>query len=98
MTRLTEFPAQTIRERIRVVEHYPPYGPTHGIVKVTIGVVNADGAFIEGRQRSVMIEGRAYTLLIGPPQPWCPDKPVGTWRTEDLWPLIDELNKTADNS
>lgn len=98
MTRETTIPAQTIRERIRIIEHFPPYGETPGIVKVTIGRVDAEGSFIDGAQRTTMIEGDAYALLVGPPAVWAPNKPEGTWQVDDLWYFIDELHKTPDNA
>lgn len=90
MPREIAIPAQTIREEIRALEEYSPTPKEPGYVRVQVGRVDASGAFIVPQSFDVYeIRGNSYEALTGPAGPWAPDKPAGTYRTDDLWFFID---------
>jgi hypothetical protein len=90
MFRTTTFPAKTVTEDISFLEETPPDGTQSGSVRVTVGNVDANGAFIFPQQFQVyFVTGADYAELNGPPTTWAPDKPDGTYRNEDLWHYVD---------
>ena len=94
MARETSVPAQVVREEIRGIEEYPSFGVTPGHVRVTVGHVDANGDFIVPQQFLVYtIEGEDYEKLVGRPAEWAPDKPMGTYRNEDLWHFVDAMHR-----
>src|SRR4051812_17231176 len=96
MPRTITIPAREVREEIRMLEEYPPTvlgGP--GSVRIVIGVVDDEGKWVESiPSRTVQIDGSKYDELVGLTAPeWAPGKPPGTYRNEDLWPLVDALSE-----
>jgi hypothetical protein len=83
MPREITVPAQTIREEIRSLEEFPPFGVTRGIVRALVGRVDANGHFIVPQKfETYQIEGDDYDALVAA---------NGTYKNEDLWPFIDKL-------
>ena len=92
MPRIIEVPAQTIRQEIRALEEIPSSTGAPGFVRVQVGRVDETGAFIVPQQfETYEVRGRMYEALVGEPAEWAPDKPAGTFRTEDLWYFIDRI-------
>ena len=59
-------------------------------VRFLVGKKDSDGNWITGQQfETFVVSGPAYEELNGPPLSWCPDKPTGTYRNEDLWHYVD---------
>jgi hypothetical protein len=87
MSREITIPQQTVIEDISQIDETP------GVqVRFTVGQKGADGEWIVPQQFQIfVVSGNDYTELNGPPQSWCPDKPVGTYRNEDLWHYVDAL-------
>ena len=87
MPRQIDIPAETVYEDIRTIEEVPSIS-----VNVMVGKTDSTGTFIVPQQYNLyMIDGDNYTELNGPPTSWAPDKPIGTYRNEDLWHFIDIL-------
>jgi hypothetical protein len=88
MPRDVTIPAETIYEDIQSLQEYPE----QQIVRVVVGVTDAQGVFLVPQQfKAYEIYGDMYTELVGPPTSWAPDKPTGTYRNQDLWHFIDIL-------
>lgn len=86
MPRETTIPQQTVREDIRSLEEFP----SERLVRLVVGRVDALGNWIVPQQFiAYAVEGAQYDELCGPATAWAPDKPAGTFRTEDLWHFID---------
>jgi hypothetical protein len=91
--RSTTIPALTVFEDIGLINETPGYG-----VQFTVGKKELNGNWIIGQSfQQFSIVGDQYTELNGPPQSWCPDKPTGTYRNEDLWHYVD-LQRNSVNS
>lgn len=83
--RTTVIPEKTVTEDINLIEENP------GIqVRFLVGQRESNGNWVVPQQfETFIVAGEQYVELNGPPQPWCPDKPIGTYRNEDLWHYVD---------
>ena len=92
MARESVIPAQTVREELRTIEEI-----TGLMVRVSVGVVDAEGAFIVPQTfTSYEIKDDAFAELMSAGPAWALNKPAGTYRNEDLWIFIDR--KRAENA
>jgi hypothetical protein len=89
MPRNITIPAQTYTEEVQSIEEYP----VDRLVRVVVGRIGDDGRWIvPQRFQTLEIQGDLFDQLIGDGEGWAePDKPVGTYRNEDLWYFIDFL-------
>jgi hypothetical protein len=83
--RTVVIPETTVTEDINLIEETP------GIqVRFLVGQKESNGNWVVPQQfETFIVSGKQYDELNGPPLPWCPDKPVGTYRNEDLWHYVD---------
>lgn len=83
--RTVVIPEKTITEDINLIEETP------GIqVRFLVGQKEANGNWVIPQQfETFIVSGKQYVELNGPPLEWCPDKPIGTYRNEDLWHYVD---------
>ena len=83
--RTVTIPQITITEDISQIDETP------GIqVRFLVGKRESNGNWVVPQQfETFIVAGEQYEELNGPPQPWCPDKPIGTYRNEDLWHYVD---------
>lgn len=83
--RTITIPEATITEDISLIDETP------GIqVRFLVGQRETNGNWVVPQQfQTYIVAGEQYLELNGPPQPWCPDKPIGTYRNEDLWHYVD---------
>lgn len=83
--RTVVIPETTVTEDINLIEEAP------GVqVRFLVGKKEANGNWVVPQEFQIfVISGEQYTELNGPPLDWCPDKPVGTYRNEDLWHYVD---------
>jgi hypothetical protein len=83
--RTVVIPETTVTEDINLIEETP------GIqVRFLVGQKESNGNWVIPQQfETFIVSGEQYDELNGPPLPWCPDKPVGTYRNEDLWHYVD---------
>lgn len=90
MARDITIPSQTLTQEIALVEE------AVGIyVRVMVGVLKPDNTFdttIQAKEYRIM--GDDLAELNGPPTEWAPDKPIGTYRNEDLWHYIDKISQS----
>lgn len=85
MSREVTIPQQSVIEDISQIDETPGLQ-----VRFTVGKKHTDGSWIVPQQFQIyVVAGDEYTELNGPPLDWCPDKPVGTYRNEDLWHYVD---------
>lgn len=91
MARDITIPSQTVKEEIVVVEEL-----VNQYVRVVVGVLNEDGKTFNTNMgvKEYRIVGDNLTELNGPAPAWATDKPMGTYRNEDLWHFIDLLNQS----
>lgn len=90
--RTVTIPAVSFCEEIFTLQEYPGDKVTPGHVNVEVRRCNEEGVFLPGASTSFQIEGDMYEMLVGDGQGWAqPDKPVGTYRNEDLWYFIDHI-------
>jgi len=83
--RTTIIPLQTVTEDISSLDEVVGYQ-----VRFLIGKKDSDGNWITGQQfETFIVAGEQYTELNGLPLSWCPDKPTGTFRNDDLWHYVD---------
>ncbi len=91
MARIVMIPATQRFEEIQSIVEYQQTPNSQGCVRVTIGVLNEEGVFLTPQNfESYEIYGDDYNELIGPPTAWALDKPIGTYRNEDLWHFVDK--------
>jgi hypothetical protein len=83
--RTVVIPETTVTEDINLIEESP------GIqIRFLVGKKEANGNWVIPQQfQTFIVSGEQYDELNGPPLDWCPDKPVGTYRNEDLWHYVD---------
>lgn len=83
--RTVVIPEQTVLEAIGVIDESP------GVqVRFTVGKKEANGNWVVPQEFQIfVVAGEQYVELNGPPLDWCPDKPIGTYRNEDLWHYVD---------
>jgi hypothetical protein len=83
--RTVVIPEKTVTEDINLIEENP------GIqVRFLVGQKEENGNWVVPQQfETFIVSGEQYVELNGPPLSWCPDKPVGTYRNEDLWHYVD---------
>jgi hypothetical protein len=85
MSRTITIPSTTVTESINDIQEIPNI-----LVRFLVGLVDANGNFLLNQtMQSFTIEGDSYIELNGPPLSWCPDKPTGTYRNDDLWHYVD---------
>jgi hypothetical protein len=85
MSRTITIPSTTVTEAINDIQEIPGLQ-----VRFLVGIVDQNGNFIIGQNFQIFIvSGEQYTELNGPPLSWCPDKPTGTYRNDDLWHYVD---------
>lgn len=83
--RTVVIPEQTVLEDIGVIDETPGHQ-----VRFTVGKKEANGNWVIPQEFQIfVVAGEQYTELNGPPLDWCPDKPIGTYRNEDLWHYVD---------
>jgi len=84
--RTVTIPTASITEDINSIEENP------GIfVRFLVGKKQANGNWILNQQfETFVVMGQDYIDLNGVPLDWCPDKPTGTYRNEDLWHYVDK--------
>jgi hypothetical protein len=91
--RTTIIPTSTVIEDIGMINETPGVS-----VQFTVGKKESNGNWIIGQNfEQFLLIGDQYTELNGPPLSWCPDKPTGTYRNEDLWHYVD-LQRNSVNS
>jgi hypothetical protein len=83
--RTVVIPESTVTEDINLIEEEP------GIqVRFIVGKKESNGNWVVPQQfETFIVSGEQYDELNGPPLDWCPDKPTGTYRNEDLWHYVD---------
>jgi hypothetical protein len=85
MSREITIPQQTVLEDISQIDETPGLQ-----VRFTVGKKDNNGNWIIPQQFQIfVVAGEQYLELNGPPLSWCPDKPIGTYRNEDLWHYVD---------
>jgi hypothetical protein len=85
MSRTITIPSTTVTEAINDIQEIPNVS-----VRFLVGSVDDNGNFVIGQNFQIFIvSGDQYTELNGPPLSWCPDKPTGTYRNDDLWHYVD---------
>ena len=85
MSRTITIPSTTVTEAINDIQELPSVS-----VRFLVGLVDDNGNFVIGQNFQIFIvSGDQYTELNGPPLFWCPDKPTGTYRNDDLWHYVD---------
>jgi hypothetical protein len=83
--RTTIIPSISVTEDIGIIEEM-----SGERVRFLVGKKDENGNWAVNQQfEEFIIKGEQYTELNGPPQSWCPDKPTGTYRNEDLWHYVD---------
>ena len=83
--RTVVIPEATVTEDINLIEETPGLQ-----VRFLVGRKEDNGNWVIPQQfETFVIAGDQYLELNGPPNPWCPDKPIGTYRNEDLWHYVD---------
>jgi hypothetical protein len=83
--RTITIPSTTVTEAINDIQEIPNVS-----VRFLVGSVDENGNFVIGQNFQIFIvSGDQYTELNGPPISWCPDKPTGTYRNDDLWHYVD---------
>jgi hypothetical protein len=83
--RTITIPSTTVTEAINDIQEIPNVS-----VRFLVGSVDENGNFVIGQNFQIFIvSGDQYTELNGPPLSWCPDKPTGTYRNDDLWHYVD---------
>lgn len=86
-------PSTTVTEDFGIINETPGVS-----VVFTVGKKQDNGNWLMGQNfEQFTIIGEQYTELNGPAQSWCPDKPTGTYRNEDLWHYVD-LQRNSVNS
>jgi len=83
--RTVVIPERTVTEDISLIDETP------GVqVRFLVGQRESNGNWVVLQQfETFIVSGEQYAELNGPPLSWCPDKPVGTYRNEDLWHYVD---------
>lgn len=83
--RTVVIPESTVTEDINLIEETP------GIqVRFLVGRKESNGNWVVPQQfETFIVSDEQYAELNGPPLDWCPDKPIGTYRNEDLWHYVD---------
>jgi hypothetical protein len=83
--RTVVIPEQTVLEDIGVIDESPG-----NQVRFTVGKKKDNGNWVVPQEFQIfVVAGEQYVELNGPPLDWCPDKPIGTYRNEDLWHYVD---------
>lgn len=92
MARQITIPTQSYVEEIIVVEESPG-----NYVRVVVGVLKANSTSLNNDipTKEYRIIDEDLAELVGDPTSWAPDKPIGTYRNEDLWHYID-LQRNAN--
>jgi len=91
MPRQITIPAETIYEEIQSLNEFPE----QEIVRVIVGVTDANGVFLVPQQfKTYEITGDMYAELNSANPSWNTSKPAGTYYNEDLWHFIDLLNQS----
>lgn len=85
MSRTITIPSMTVTEAINDIQEVPNL-----MVRFLVGIVDGNGNFVLGQTfQTFVVSGEQYIELNGPPLSWCPDKPTGTYRNDDLWHYVD---------
>ena len=85
MSRTITIPSKTVNEAINDIQEIPNI-----MVRFLVGIVDQNGDWVIPQQfETFIVTGEQYTELNGPALSWCPDKPTGTYRNEDLWHYVD---------
>ena len=88
--RTVTIPSATVIEDINSLEENPG-----NFVRFLVGKRLENGNWVLNQQfETFVVSGQDYIDLNGPPLSWCPDKPTGTYRNEDLWHYVDLQRKT----
>jgi hypothetical protein len=91
MPREITIPAETVYEEIQSLNEFPE----QQIVRVVVGVTDAEGVFIVPQQfQTYEIYGDMYIELNSANPSWDPTKPAGTYFNQDLWHFIDILRQS----
>jgi len=88
--RTITIPTASVTEDINSIEENP------GIfVRFLVGKKLENGNWVLNQHfETFVIMGQDYIDLNGPPLDWCPDKPTGTYRNDDLWHYVDLQRNT----
>lgn len=91
--RTAVIPQMSIIEDISLIDETP------GIqVRFLVGQREENGNWVVPQQfQTYIVAGEQYLELNGPPMEWCPDKPFGTYRNEDLWHYVDLAREQPSN-
>ena len=90
MMRTVTIPESTITEDISLIDETPNVQ-----VRFLVGKRESNGNWVVPQQfETFFVANEQYVELNGPPLDWCPDKPVGTYRNEDLWHYVDLFRQT----
>jgi hypothetical protein len=85
MMRTVTIPESTITEDISLIDETPNVQ-----VRFLVGKRESNGNWVVPQQfETFLVANEQYAELNGPPLDWCPDKPTGTYRNEDLWHYVD---------
>jgi len=88
--RTITIPTSSVTEDINSIEENPGT-----FVRFLVGKKQENGNWVLNQQfETFVVMGQDYIDLNGPPLSWCPDKPTGTYRNEDLWHYVDLQRKT----
>ena len=83
--RTTNIPSSTVNEDIGIIEEV-----SGEKVRFLVGKKDENGNWAVNQQfQEFIVNGQDYIDLNGPPLSWCPDKPTGTYRNDDLWHYVD---------
>ena len=83
--RTTTIPSLTVNEDIGIIEEMAGEK-----VRFLVGKKDENGNWAVNQQfEEFIVNGQNYIDLNGPPLSWCPDKPTGTYRNDDLWHYVD---------
>jgi hypothetical protein len=90
MSRTVTIPSSTVTEAINDIQEIPNL-----CVRFLVGLVDSNGNFLLNQtMQAFTIAENDYKELNGPPLDWCPDKPTGTYRNDDLWHYVDLQRNT----
>lgn len=91
MPRQSNIPATQVLEEIQSFHEFPDQKR----IDVTIGVTDADGAYIVPQLfKTYEIRNEMYDELNSANPSWNPAKPEGTYFNEDLWHFIDLIRQS----
>ena len=83
--RTITIPERTVIEDISLIDETPGLQ-----VRFLVGQREPNGNWVIPQEFQIyVVAGEQYDELNGPPLDWCPVKPIGTYRNQDLWHYVD---------